>query len=69
MKEATKELTTECINCKDGMGVYNNADGTKGQHRVSIEVPLREFAGVKVGELIPHLKCRRCDKEKLIRTL
>ena len=65
----TKQIFVECINplCLDGMEIYTDFDGKKGKHRVSFEVPIGMFIGVKKGQLVPDLKCRKCKKETLIR--
>ena len=66
-KIETKRLFVECLSCKDGMEIYKDWNGSENKHKVSFEVPIGEFIGIKKGDMIPGLKCRKCKKETLIR--
>jgi len=63
----TKQIYCECHFCRAGMEIYTDFNGKKGKHRVSFEVPIGEFIGIKKGDLIPGKKCYKCKKETLIR--
>jgi hypothetical protein len=63
------QIYYECTasNCLAGMEIFRDFNNKKKVHRVSFEAPVAKFSHIKKGNMIPGMKCYKCDQEKLIR--
>lgn len=65
----TETIHYECVSakCGAGMEIYTDFNGNKRKHRVSFEANIGEFTFIKRGQLIPSIKCYKCENETLVK--